>query len=43
MENLYLPRELKVAVLAQLDKRDLKTVRLVSEGMERVSYKPLVC
>ncbi len=38
---MYLPPELKVAVLAQLDKMDLKTVRLVSKEWNTLATKPL--
>ena len=41
MENVYLPPELKVAVLAQLDKRDLRTVRLVSREWSALATSPL--
>ena len=41
MENGYLPHELKVAVLAQLDKRDLKNVRLVSKEWSALATDPL--
>ena len=41
MENVYLPHELKVAVLARLDKRDLKTVRLVSREWGALATSPL--
>ena len=41
MENGYLPHELKVAVLAQLDKRDLKNVRLVSKEWSALATGPL--
>lgn len=39
--TVYLPTELKVAVLAQLDKRDLKTVRLVSKEWNALATTPL--
>ena len=38
---VYLPHELKVAVLAQLDKGDLKTVRLVSKEWNALATRPL--
>lgn len=41
MENVHLPYELKVAVLAQLDRRDLKTVRLVSREWNALATNPL--
>ena len=41
MENVHLPQELKVAVLAQLDKRDLKAVRLVSSEWSALATIPL--
>ena len=39
--TVYLPAELKAAVLAQLDKRDLKTVRLVSKEWNALATRPL--
>lgn len=39
--TLYLPPELKVAVLTQLEKRDLKTIRLVSKEWSAVATKLL--
>ena len=41
MENVHLPHELKVAVLAWLDKRDLKAVRLVSREWSALATSPL--
>ena len=41
MENVYLPHELKVAVLAHLEKRDLRTVRLVSKEWSALATRPL--
>ena len=40
-KEVYLPPELKVAVLAQLDKRDLKNVRLVSKEWNALAIGPL--
>ena len=42
MENVYLPRELELAVLARLDKQDLKTVRLVSRERSALATGPFV-
>ena len=39
--TVYLPTELKAAVLAQLDKRDLKTVRLLSKEWNALATGPL--
>lgn len=41
LKAVYLPPELKVAVLAVLDKRDLKTVRLVSKEWNALATRPL--
>ena len=41
MEKGYLPHELKVAILARLDKRDLKTVRFVSKEWSALATSPL--
>lgn len=38
---VYLPPELKVAVLAGLDKRDLKSLRLVSKKWNALATRPL--
>ena len=38
---VYLPPELKANVLAQLDKRDLKSVRLVSKEWNALAIRPL--
>ena len=38
---VYLPPELRVAVLAQLEKRDLKAVRLVSKEWNALATRPL--
>ena len=40
-KTVYLPCELKAAVLAQLEKRDLKSVRLVSKEWNAVATEPL--
>ena len=42
MENVYLPCKLELAILARLDKRDLKTVRLVSREWSALATGPFV-
>lgn len=41
MENVHLPHELKAAIIAHLDKPDLKTVRLVSREWSALATSPL--